>query len=140
MLCQQHISGIRQVFPFFFIHQSSILSSTSRPPRLATASIHQIEQLCRLMPSQNSAEQPTKSSLHSTKGTTFANAVIQKGKQKGGSQTPYVKKPFPWQKTDMIGIKRLTKEILQMELGITEGVAWEQLDLQVLTLAPVLSV
>jgi hypothetical protein len=88
------------------------------------------------MPSQNGAKQPTKSPLHSTKGTTFSNAVIQKGKQKGGSQTPRVKKPFPWQKTDLIGIKGLTKDILQMELGITEGVAWEQLDLQVLTLAP----
>ena len=51
----------------------------------------------------------------------------------GGSQVPGGKAPFPWQKTKLLRIKQLTKQLLKDELEITDDMEWEQLDLQVLS-------
>jgi len=50
-----------------------------------------------------------------------------------GSQAPGGKAPFPWQKTELLGIKQLTKSLLKDKLEITDDIKWEQLDLQVLS-------
>ena len=98
-------------------------------PAIRHPSIHRIQRVCRIMPLPDGPQHPNKVSPRST--TVSASANAQPLKPTHSSHPPRANKPYAWQKTNLIGIKSLTKELLQRELGITAPMAWEQFDMAV---------